>query len=81
MDETRALLTTTQKALTINLDALLSDTTTGHVFGQTLIVQNEGNGTTTVNIATPTSTVAGAAFDGDVISFRGTSAVARQPKP
>jgi len=61
---------------TINLDALLSDTTTGHVFGQTLIVQNEGNGTTTVNIATPTSTVAGAAFDGDVISFRGTSAVA-----
>jgi hypothetical protein len=60
---------------TINLDALISSTTTSHVFGQTLIIQNEGNGQTTINIQTPTI-VGGNPVDGDAMSFRGTSTVA-----
>jgi hypothetical protein len=60
---------------TINLDALISSTTTSHVFGQTLIVMNNGAGQTTINITTPTI-VGGNPVDGDAISFRGTSTVA-----
>jgi len=46
---------------------------TFHVFGQTLIVNNSGNGNTTVNVQSNNS---GGAVDGDVMSFRGGSTVA-----
>jgi hypothetical protein len=58
---------------TINLDTVASTLSTAHPFGQTLIITNSGDGDTTVNIHSASTSVV---TDGNVISIRETSTVA-----
>jgi hypothetical protein len=60
---------------TINLDTVASSGGVVHPFGQVIILDNSGNGQTTVNVASA-PTVAGTLVDGMEFSFRATSAVA-----
>lgn len=60
-------------ATTINLDTVASPSTGSHIFGQTLIVNNNGDGQTTVNV---TSNSSGGLVDGDGMSFRGNTTIA-----
>jgi len=53
---------------TINLDTVASSGSTTHPFGQTLIIDDSGDGQTTINV---TSNSSGGTVDGDGMSFRG----------
>jgi hypothetical protein len=62
---------------TINLDTVASSLgTVAHPFGQTLVIENSGNGQTTINVADVSGLPPGDVADGMAMSFRGTSSVA-----